>query len=117
MTNTHLLPEVVVIDYANQPRRRPEPPTSEYVPRLTRRQKAIERQQRGKLNRKRWHETHEVELNETKRLLYKALRLLRKTKVKLPQDMAKVLARHEAEVAARAERTRAMRKKFEVKPA
>lgn len=104
--------EVVVTDFSGQGRdwrvRLPadDPPARdvsqrssskgpEYVPRKTKRQKAIDRAERTKQNRKRWHQLHEVELNETKRLLFRALRLLRKYKIALTPEMAEALAHHE----------------------
>ncbi len=76
-------------------RRRSSKPVPAYAPRKTKRQKAIDRAERTKQNRKRWHQLHEVELNETKRLLFGALRLLRKNKIELTPEMADALAHHE----------------------
>lgn len=82
---------------------------SAYVPRKSKRQKATERDQRKKL----WQRMHVEELIETKRHLFRAIRLLRQNKVELPPELAKLWAQHEAAEAKR----KAKRKKFEVKPA
>lgn len=84
-------PNVVVVDYST-------------VPRSKKRKRRTE--QERELNRKRWHQLHVVELNSTKRLLFKALRLLRRNGVELPTEMAAVLSQHEATVATRVERRR-----------
>ncbi len=99
---------VQVIDYSTQPQAKatrievprtvasiPRVKVPEYVPRKTKRQKTVEREARKVQNRKRWHELHVVELTTTKRLLFKALRLLRQNKIKLTPEMAEALAHHE----------------------
>lgn len=55
-----------------------------------------------------------VELNGTKRLLYRALRLLRSNRVKLPPEMRAVLSQHESRVATRAAQRKQALKQFEV---
>lgn len=100
---------VVVVDYSDSKRDTPA-----YVRRKTKRQKAIERDKRSAKNRKRWHAMHEVELNETKKMLFRALRLLKRNKVQVPDELARLLSHHESAVTARVDRRRKMLKQFEV---
>lgn len=103
----HQPTEIVVVDYSNKRTNKlialpTVPETAEIaspVMRKRRRRKranGIELKKRRADNRKLWHRLHVVELNATKKLLFKALRLLRRNGVELPREMAAVLSQHES---------------------
>ena len=77
------------------PKRAASHESAAYVPRKTKYQLRIEREKRKQENRKGWRQYHDIELNEAKRLLFDALRLLRKKGVAMPRELADVLAKHE----------------------
>lgn len=119
--------EVMVVDFSGgastiitlppdppEPKRAVSHESAAYVPRKTKYQLRIERAKRKKENRKSWRQHHDIELNETKRLLFSALRLLRKKDVAMPKELSDYIAKHEAVAAARIEQRHALLKKFKV---
>jgi len=80
---------------------------NEATARVSRKQKRLlktQRAQRREVNRKTWREFHTVELTETRRLLWKAIKLLQRKRIGLPADLAAALSAHEARKTARAEK-------------
>jgi hypothetical protein len=109
--------EVAVLDYSTAtPSRKVLRPVVEQTREVEKRRR-LRPKERARLrreNRQLWKKLHVTELNETKRLLYRALRLLRSNRVKLPPEMEAVLSRHESLVAARAAQRKQALKQFEV---